>query len=117
MTIQPWPHAPLVKADKEFSPQHTRHRTVGKPDFSRPGPWTTVVWIRDAAVKETPVVLTFEEHASGGVNLHWLNEKLIYASVWWGRIVSTDFIFDVQSRKSIYGEMANYGGFIQPCSD
>jgi hypothetical protein len=44
-----------------------------------------------------------------------LNEKLIYGSVWWGRIVATDFIFDVQGNKFIYREMASYGELIQPC--
>jgi hypothetical protein len=49
------------------------------------------------------------------VEIHWLNEKLLYGSVWWGRTVSTDFVFDAEKRAFIYREMANYGELVQPC--
>jgi len=115
MKIRPWSPDPLVGGDKQFSTQHTRYIVVSRPDYRKPGPWGTAVWIRDTDGKGTPVMLAFLDHASGGVNLHWLNEKLLYGSVWWGRIISADFIFDVKNQRFIYREMANYGQLIQPC--
>jgi len=39
----------------------------------------------------------------------WINEKLIYMRVWWGRISATDFIFDVEEEKFIYSESLESG--------
>jgi hypothetical protein len=87
---------------------------VANPDYTQPGPWKTVVWIGSSG--EAPRrVLTFLDHANGDVKLQWLNEKLLYGSVWWGRIVATDFIFDVERKTFIYREMADYGAIVQPC--
>ncbi len=73
-----------------------------------------MVWIGSSG--EAPRrVLTFLDHANGDVKLQWLNEKLLYGSVWWGRIVATDFIFDVERKTFIYREMADYGAIVQPC--
>jgi hypothetical protein len=99
---------------KNHSPDGTSYVVVRKPDYSKPGPWNTVASIgrSDEAPTKT---LTFLDHANGDVTIHWLNEKLLYGSVWWGRIVATDFIFDVERGEFIYREMANYGAFVQPC--
>ena len=104
----------LNVGEKQFSPQKTIWMTVNRPDYTKPGPWNTQVFIRTAK-GGTPELLTFIDHGSGGVELQWLNEKLLYGSVWWGRIVSTDFIFDVEKKNFIYKEMANYGELVQPC--
>jgi hypothetical protein len=50
--------------------------------------------------------LTFVDESNGGVKVEWLNEKLLFGQVWWGRIYSTDFILDVEQGKFIYREMA-----------
>ncbi len=34
----------------------------------------------------------------------WINEKLIFITVWWGRIAATDIIYDVEKEKVIYLE-------------
>jgi len=70
-----------------------------------------VVLIRNLN-KDAPITLSFFDHGRGGVQIHWLNEKLLYGSVWWGRVLSTDFIFDVEQRVFLYKEMANYDCFI-----
>jgi hypothetical protein len=114
MTIQSGPASSPAVGEKQFSPQKTRWITVREPDTTKPGPWTTVVWVRKSG-DGVPQMLRFVDHASGGVHLQWLNEKLLYGSVWWGRIVSTDFVFDVEKKRFIYREMANYGQMVQPC--
>jgi len=114
MKSQPGPATVLIMGDKQFSPKRTRWMSIRKPDYMRAGPWTTAVWIRNSD-RGVPEMLTFVDHGSGGVDIRWLNEKLLYGSVWWGRIVSTDFIFDFERREFIYREMTNYGQLIQPC--
>ena len=72
----------------------------------------TAMWIGDRNASHL-LMLEFLDHASGGVNVHWLNEKLPCGSVWWGRVVSTDFVLDVEKKIFLYREMANHGE--QPC--
>jgi hypothetical protein len=114
MTVQPGPapRSAVIMGDKQFTRQHTRWMIARNPDYMKAGPWTTVVWIGS---KDKLLMLTFRDHGNGGVSVQWLNEKLIYGSVGWGRIVSTDFIFNVEKQAFIYREMANYGEFVQPC--
>lgn len=49
------------------------------------------------------------------VQLMWLNEDLLFMRVWWGRIVSTDLIFELHSGKFLYAQEANYGSMVQTC--
>ncbi len=114
MAIQAGPVNALVTGEKQFTPQGSRWMIVAKPDFMKPGSWTTVVWVRDSG-GGVPQMLTFTDHGNGGINIRWLNEKLLFGSVWWGRIVSTDFVYDVEEKRFIYREMANYGDLVQPC--
>jgi hypothetical protein len=111
---QPGPATALIMGDKQLSPQRTRWMIISKPDYRKAGRGTTVVWVRNAD-RGVAELLTFVDHGSGGVNVQWLNEKLLYGSVWWGRMVSTDFIFDFEKKELIYREMANYGQLVQPC--
>jgi hypothetical protein len=100
---------------KNRSPQGTRYLLVQSADFSKPGPWTTTVLIGGIGLNGRLLKLSFIDHASGGVHLQWLNEKLLFIEVWWGRIASTDLILDVNNRTFLYKETAEYGDLIQPC--
>lgn len=101
-------------SDKIHSPQGTRWLIQILPDTMKPGPWTTRVYM-GAGPSGPDVELRFVDDAYGGVNVRWLNEKLIFGEVWWGRIYATDFIFDVEQRKFIYREMAHFGEMMEPC--
>jgi len=100
--------------EKVFSNQHTRWLIVASPDMTKPGPWNTSVYVGEVESIHD-VELRFVDEGSGGVSVSWLNEKLIFGEVWWGRIGATDFIFDVEQRKFIYREMAHFGELVQPC--
>jgi hypothetical protein len=102
------------EGNKAYSPQHTAWVSPRLPDYSRPGPWSTTVLI-GSPVGSKVLQLAFQDHASGGVSIAWLNEKLLFGRVWWGRIYSTDFIIDVEKEQFIYKQMAEYGEMIQPC--
>ena len=40
----------------------------------------------------------------------WVNEKLIFMRIMWGRLLTTDAIFDVEKDEFIYSESAMDGG-------
>lgn len=43
------------------------------------------------------------------VQARWINEKLVFIRVWWGRVVGSDFIFDAEAGRFIHEEMVNDG--------
>jgi hypothetical protein len=100
---------------KKRSPQGTRYVLLESAGFSGPGPWTTTALIGGVGLNGRLLKLSFINHASGGVRVQWLNEKLLFVEVWWGRIASTDLILDVSSKTFLYRETADYGDMIQPC--
>jgi len=108
------PVRPNQKENKEYSPQRTAWVSPSSPEYSRPGPWNTTVAIVTMAGSKV-LQLAFQDHASGGASVQWLNEKLLFGRVWWGRIYSTDFILDVEKERFIYKQMAHYGETIEPC--
>jgi hypothetical protein len=114
MTVQSGSLSVPTVGEKQFSPQKTRWIIVSKPDTTKPGPWTTVVWVSRSRGGVSQK-LTFIDHGSSGPYLQWLNEKLLYGQVWWGRLGSTDFVFDADRKRFIYREMANYVQMVQPC--
>lgn len=79
-----------------------------RPDTTRPGPWTTRLFIFDGSNSPHCVRVELSDHASYDVQYAWLNEKLLFIQVWWGRIISTDFLLDVETLKIAYAEDANY---------
>lgn len=103
---------PRPQGTPKESPQHTRWVLAVSPDYSKAGPWTTTIWFGDGDDKTTGK-LTLRDHE--GFSIEWLNEKLLYGSVAWGRIVNTVFIFDVENQKFLYREMENSGALTQPC--
>jgi hypothetical protein len=42
-------------------------------------------------------------------DIEWINEKLLKVRVWWGRVVATDLILDVEKEKFVYQEMVHGG--------
>jgi hypothetical protein len=107
----------LSSAPKESSPQGTKRYIIQSPDFMKQGPWNTGIYVFGNRAKPIKLKITFLDHGNGGVRAKWLNEKLLFIQVWWGRIVSTDFILDVDTSKWIYAQNANYGNLIMPCDE
>ena len=42
--------------------------------------------------------------------INWINEQLLYFEIWWGRVLGTCYIYDVENESFIYKEMINDGG-------
>lgn len=57
----------------------------------------------------TPIVeATFSDHHSYGVKATWLNDKLVFIEVPWGRLLAAHLILNVESRELIYSENVTY---------
>jgi hypothetical protein len=50
------------------------------------------------------------------VRPRWINDKLVFLEVWWGRIRATDMMLEVERAKWIYMQDADYSGMsLPPC--
>ncbi len=43
------------------------------------------------------------------IEARWINEKLLFIRVYWGRIVGSDYIFDVELGSFVHKEMVYDG--------
>lgn len=100
------------RGDTRDTPQKTRWLQMGATDYSRQGPWTTTIWIGEGD-DQTTLKLTLRQHE--GFNVEWLNEKLLYGSIAWSKVLSTDFVLDVESHKFVYREMEDATELSEPC--
>lgn len=122
VTIQPLASRPtsvLADKDPEFKP-HSPHATaafnrVRIPDFTKSDPYITSIQVFSLSGEPHAWQLNFIDHGNNNVEIRWLNEELLFLRVWWGRIVSTDLIFQLSTGSFIYAREANYGQLVEPC--
>ena len=72
------------------------------------GPWTTRLYIFAQKHPHECVEIEARDHASYGVDYKWLSDRILFVRCWWGRIVSTDFVLDVDTARSVYIQDTNY---------
>ena len=106
---------PIGAGERQASPQGTRWLIVVEPDFTRPGPWDTTLAVFGNPTGGEMLRVSFSDHGSGGVRTTWLNEKLLFVQVWWGRIVSSDLVLDVERGALLHAEDADLAAFLGPC--
>jgi hypothetical protein len=94
--------------NKTLSPNKVYWFAPEWPGFSRPGPWTTRLLIFNE--RRTLVQLSFVDHANSSFEISWVNEKLLFIRVPWGRIRASDLIFDVETGRFVYRESHEWGG-------
>lgn len=97
-----------VANEKVFSPNKAYWYSVTEPDTMKPGPYKLQIDIyneRDYLVRLDMLNIygNFKPHVK------WINEKLLYVQVWWGRVKGMDLIFDVENEQVIHKENINYG--------
>ncbi len=100
---------PLVRAasDRVLSSNGAYWFARQEPDTQHPGPWHTVVDVfneRDELVR-----IKIEDHCSHDVETSWINEKLVYIEVWWGRVLGTSMVYDVEAERFLFKEMMHAG--------
>ena len=58
----------------------------------------------------TQFTLIFKKtHPNFPAEARWINEKLVFIRVWWGRTGGSDFIFDAEAGRFIHEEMVHDG--------
>ncbi len=97
------------------SPQGTRRFVLRQADFMKAGPWTSTLYVKGNPGSKNFLKMRFSDHASYGVRPQWLNEKLLYIEVWWGRVLATDLIVDIETGEIRYQELARFDQMIAPC--
>ncbi len=90
------------------SPNKAYFYTVAEPDTLVPGPWNTVLSVDNE--RQGLLEVTIRDHRSLGVRAEWISEKLLFIRIWWGRVLGTDLILDVESESILYREMVHDGG-------
>jgi len=90
----------------ETSPNGAYRFWVEAPDTSVPGPWRASVRIDH----ERPQLLELGlEDVAGTVHPRWVNEKLLFVRVPWGRLQMSDLVLDVESGEIVHHEVAVSG--------
>lgn len=94
--------------NKEFSSNKAYWFAIRTPNYMRPRPWSTQLFI----YQERPylVKIDVKDHAHYDNRVTWVSEKLIYVRVWWGRVLGSDFVIDVEAEKIVHREMVHDGG-------
>lgn len=96
------------KTGKVLSPNEGYWFSIEAADTTRDSPWSTTVYV----YSERPYLIRieFKDHASYGVTAKWINEKLLYLDVWWGRVLGSYLIYDVEKEECVIKEMQQDGG-------
>lgn len=101
---------PAILMTPVYSKNQGYYFMTRNPDFSKKGPWSTVIYIYTEKEKLTRVTLA--GHAAYPAQINWINEKMIFIRVWWGRLIGTDLIFDVESDSMVSKEMVEDGSVL-----
>jgi hypothetical protein len=108
-----------AQGPRALSPNRAYWFSIEAADFTRPGPWTS----RLLVFTERPELLrlTIVDHDNTAPTASWVNEKLLFVRIWWGRIAATDLILDVEAGTILSEEMRWWGAIAfeqfrgQPC--
>jgi hypothetical protein len=98
-----------VGSEKTISPNKAYWFYVQEPDTSKPAPYELIVDIyneRDYLLR----LKISDVYGNFIADAKWINEKLIYAEAWWGRVLGVNLLFDVESEQIIYKENVHDGG-------
>ncbi|MFQ3574188.1 MAG: hypothetical protein SNJ53_06100 [Thermodesulfovibrionales bacterium] len=95
--------------NRRYSPNNAYWFVVDDVDTTKPSPWTTQVRIFNERDYIISIVIK-DYSAQYDMNAHWINDKLIYLQFWWGRVVGSYLIFDVEKEEVVIKEMFYEGG-------
>jgi len=93
----------LAALPKDAAMSDVRWLVEEKPDTMQNGPWDTQLYIFDTGDTNHCVRVELIDNA-GRVDHRWLNGKMLFVTVWFGRIAWTDFILDTETLRFAYIE-------------
>jgi hypothetical protein len=96
---------------KQPTLQETRWLAISAPEYTKPGPWSSTLFIGDRQSPKTFLRITISDHGNI-LSADWISEKLLHITVWWGRIAASDIIVDVEKSSIVYHELGNYGQLV-----
>jgi hypothetical protein len=102
------------QGEKSFSPHKSRWFSVWRDHEVGVNRGLTEVVVERAP--NDFLLVSLKDVYQDGVEVHWINNKLLFVEVWWGRITATEMILDVESGSWIYQEVADYSQLSQ-CED
>ena len=109
---------PALRRFEEIpSPYRTARALISRADTSERGPWTTVLAVHGNEVRPLDLLITIKDHGTGGVNARWLNEKLMWIRVWWGVVVATELLVNVENAEILFFEESDYRQLLLPCDE
>src|SRR5262249_9049788 len=108
--------ASLLHGAKEVtSPHQTARLLIHEEPEESGGDLGTTIYFLTRSPTPKAVKATFRHHGRD-VRSRWINEKLAFVELWWGRVRSTELIVDVEKGGSIYMQDADYFGMtLPPC--
>ncbi len=72
-------------------------------DFSNAAPWSSQLYVYNDRVDLLRVEL--RNHGNASPRAYWINEKLLYISLWWSRALGSYMILDVERGIFVAREM------------
>jgi len=96
---------PQLPSDACRSSDGKRYFWVDNPDTIKEGPWSA----RLIAVGDEAAMSLSVDIIRGGLSPNWINERLIYVRVQFGRIYFSDLIIDVDTASFLHSEDVIYG--------
>jgi hypothetical protein len=99
------------------SPHRTARALISRPDTTQQGPWTTVLAVRGNEVRPLELLVTVKDHGTDGVRVRWLNEKLLWFRVWWGVVVATELLVNVENAEILFFEESDYRQLLLGCEE
>lgn len=73
---------------------------------------TTEIKITVANQRAVRVLALKDSYLNFPPEVKWVNEKLLFIRVWWGRVLGTDYLYDVETGRIIYEEMVHDGALL-----
>lgn len=96
-----------MESEKHPSPNDAYWYRIEEPELSEKGIWNASVLVHNE--REDLIEISFRDHRSTGPVAKWINGKLLYLEIWWGRALGTSMIFDMEAKKFIHREMVHWG--------
>jgi hypothetical protein len=101
---------PADTRGREVSPNGAYWFRVQHDDCAQPVERPRVTTIEIFQERENAVLLRLLNDGRCSANARWINEKLLFVRVWWGRIKGSDIILDVERERVIFHESFTDGG-------
>jgi hypothetical protein len=97
-----------------LTPQSTSRFIERDPDYTKPGPWDTTLFIGNSTTSKTLLTVTVVKHGNT-FSTHWINDQLLFVQIRWGRVTSSDIVLNADTGTPLYDRLARYDELVEPC--